>query len=528
MNAQKPNFILYITDQQRFDFLSCSNHPNLQTPNIDNLAKNGVQFDRFYVANPTCMPNRASLMTCQMPSNHGVRFNGVPLSEDNITFVEVLRAAGYETALIGKSHLQTVTGLDPEFKAPLGDESNEPLPPSLINAKRSNLNHPRYQIEGPNFWQKIDAKVPVPYYGFDHVDLVTRHGSNTGGDHANWLKNKDPSLLDLRSKKNQLQHDYSCPQAIRTALPAEHYSSSYIAEKTCEWLKNRENTDRPFFLMVSWPDPHHPFTPPGKYWDLYQPADMEVPASFRSEDWIAPEYVKLAIEDRKSNQNVGQKGGKTIAVSQQEALEARALTCGMIALIDDCIGRIQTTCENEIKNANTVQIFTSDHGDHLGDHGLLFKGAEQYDKLTHVPFIWSDPKGEKNVRSRELGQTTDIGVSILRRANINTPFGFQGKPLTVVGGKPRESILIEYDSQRSSKFFGDQPRARTIVTDQYRLTYYHPIQYFELFDIKNDPEELEDLANYSDFQKIKAELIERLLALEIESRSSLPLPTHSA
>ena len=107
--ADRPSYILFITDQQRYDHLGCNGHPVLQTPNIDAIASEGVSYDRFYVASPVCMPNRSSLMTCRMPSSHGVRSLGVPLAHDNVTFVELMRAAGYDTALIGKSHLQNVS-----------------------------------------------------------------------------------------------------------------------------------------------------------------------------------------------------------------------------------------------------------------------------------------------------------------------------------------------------------------------------------------------------------------------------------
>ena len=97
----QPSYILFITDQQRFDHLGCYGHPVLRTPNIDAMASQGVVYDRFYVASPVCMPNRASLMTCRPPSSHGVRSLGIPLGHHNVTFVEMLRAAGYDTALIG-------------------------------------------------------------------------------------------------------------------------------------------------------------------------------------------------------------------------------------------------------------------------------------------------------------------------------------------------------------------------------------------------------------------------------------------
>src|SRR5580658_2526311 len=104
------NFILFITDQQRADFLGCYGHPILKTPHIDSIAARGVAFDRCHVASPICMPNRATLMTGRMPSVHGVRHNGIPLALEATTFVDLLRRSGYRTGLIGKSHLQNMAG----------------------------------------------------------------------------------------------------------------------------------------------------------------------------------------------------------------------------------------------------------------------------------------------------------------------------------------------------------------------------------------------------------------------------------
>ena len=106
--SRQPNFVLFVTDQHRADYLGCYGHPVLKTPHIDSIAARGVSFDRFYVATPVCMPNRSTLMTGRMPSVHGVRHNGIPLSLRATTFVELMRQAGYRTAMVGKSHLQNM------------------------------------------------------------------------------------------------------------------------------------------------------------------------------------------------------------------------------------------------------------------------------------------------------------------------------------------------------------------------------------------------------------------------------------
>ena len=237
--TERPSYILFITDQQRYDNLGCNGHPVLRTPNIDAIADAGVNYDRFYVASPVCMPNRASLMTCRMPSSHGVRSLGIPLSHDNVTFVELMRAAGYDTALIGKSHLQNVTDWPDKLDPPVQREGFEAPPDHLSVAVRSDLDNETYQYEREAFYSDETAEVPLPFYGFDDYTAVTRHGFNTGGNHARHVRASAPGAFALRSRENQFPHDYSCPQAIRTKVPEEHYSTSYIADRTCEFLETR-------------------------------------------------------------------------------------------------------------------------------------------------------------------------------------------------------------------------------------------------------------------------------------------------
>ena len=116
--TKRPNFLLFITDQHRADHLGCYGNRVVRTPNIDRVAAAGCRFDRFYVANPICMPNRASMLTGRLPSVHGARHNGIPLPLTETTFVEVLARQGWRTALVGKSHLQNMSGLGPCWPRP--------------------------------------------------------------------------------------------------------------------------------------------------------------------------------------------------------------------------------------------------------------------------------------------------------------------------------------------------------------------------------------------------------------------------
>ena len=125
------------------------------------------------------------------------------------------------------------------------------------------------------------------------------------------------------------------PQAWRTAIPEELYPTAYVAERACAWLDDHvsKRADAPFFIQCSFPDPHHPFTPPGKYWDMYGPSDVSLPVSFHTNSPLPPHVA--AIHTERDDGTANRDGKRAIAVSAREALEAAALSCGQIAMIDD-------------------------------------------------------------------------------------------------------------------------------------------------------------------------------------------------
>ena len=116
---------------------------------------------------------------------------------------------------------------------------------------------------------------PTPYYGFDHVDVVTGHDDKAGGHYFQSFRERHPDWQALRDPKNELPHIYSCNQGYRTPIPEESYPTPYICEQAKNYLRSRANQPDPFFAFVSFADPHHPFNPPGKYWDMYDPDDFE-------------------------------------------------------------------------------------------------------------------------------------------------------------------------------------------------------------------------------------------------------------
>jgi arylsulfatase A-like enzyme len=525
-----PNFILFITDQHRADFLGCYGHPVLRTPHIDSIAAKGTMFSRLYVASPVCMPNRASLMTGRMPSVHGVRSNGIPLSMNAVTFVELLRDAGYRTALIGKSHLQNFTAWPPIVTRQRPREGYREPSGDLVQALRNDLGHPDYEQETPEYWNLKDARIRTPFYGFDHVSLVRAHGDEGGGDYERWLAERDPKAKALLGPKNSLRHDYMVPQAYRTAIPAELYPTAFIGEQAQAYLVAAD-ADRPFFLMVSFPDPHHPFNPPGRYWDMYKPEQFVVPEAFKRNDWTPPPLVRNIIAEREVGKaNLG--GMNTISVSAREAQEARALTCGMIACIDDAIGGVLCTLDQTGRRGDTVVMFTSDHGDHLGDHRLMLKGAEQYQSIVRVPFIWSDPQATNSPAVADaLASTLDISATVLDRARIEPFSGIQGRSLLPAlhgAAAPRDSVFIQYDHQHPSPGTDVPPRVHTLIDRRYRLSVFHGTGWGELYDLEVDPGEFENLWDDPAHASTRAQMAERLLLAEIEHVDRVPLPTRRA
>jgi arylsulfatase A-like enzyme len=525
----RPNFLFIITDQHRADYLGCYGHPVLKTPHIDGIAARGARFTRFYVANPICMPNRSTLMTGRMPSLHGVRHNGIELSQSANTFVDLLRASGYRTALVGKSHLQNMEGRPTALKHGPPKEGHTAAPPEFAEAVKPRSDG-RYGQELPTTWRaKPDYRLDTPFYGFEHVDLCTSHGDEVGGQYYHWLRAQRPDADKLVGEKNALPHDYVAPQAWRTAVPENLYPTSYIERKSIDWLAQNARGDAPFFLMCSFPDPHHPFTPPGKYWDMYKPEDMKLPASFRRANVREPHIAWL-------HEQLG--AGKAVrntpapyAVTEREARESIALTCGMIAMIDDAVGRILAKLDALGRGRDTIVVFTADHGDFLGDHGLMLKGPIHIQGLIRVPLLWAE-SGAKPRVTDALAGTLDLATTILDRAGIQPYNGIQGASLLPVAhsdaDRLHDAILVEEDGQRLYMGFDGPIRCRTLVTRRWRTTIYHGVEWGELYDLDEDPDELRNLWDDPGHAGVRAELMELMARKQMALVDRSPLPTAMA
>ena len=531
---RRPNFLFIIADQQRADHLGCYGNTVLKTPHVDGLAARGCRFDRFYVASPICMPNRATLMTGRMPSAHRCRGNGVPLPLNTTTIADLLQAAGYRTALIGKCHLQNMMGEAALQRRPDPDSSRAPPPEDLAESVKPVADDGPYDQEWLTKWVgDPNHDMTLPYYGFEHVELCIKHGDEVHGHYGRWLEERHPGSGALRGAANALPDNEKviAPHAWRTRVPEELYPTTYVADRTIACLEDQAamGDGAPFFLQCSFPDPHLPFTPPGRYWDMFDPADTLLPPSFKGDETPALPHLDFIRGERDNGtRDIAQVFA--IAVNEREAREATALTYGMNAMIDDAVGRILSRLEALGLAGDTIVVYTSDHGDFMGDHQLLTKGPLHYQGLIRVPFIWADPQ-QRSRRSAcdALTGSIDFAPTVLEAAGLQPFYGMQGKSLSGLlageDGAIRESLLIEEENQRILLGFDAHPRARTVLTRWRRLTIYDRVPWGELYDLEEDPHEMRNLWDDPSALGVKCEMLERMAheMTELADRSPFPI-----
>lgn len=518
----RPNVLLIMTDQQRADHLGCYGNRIVRTPNIDALAARGTRFDRFYVANPICQPNRAALATGQLTSVNGCRQNGIPLGLDCTTYADVLRAAGYRTGLVGKAHFQNVSPVPARRPTTAGNGAAPPAPFDL--ARRSQRRGPDYEHEIRTGWiDNPDREVPTPYYGFDHLRLCIGHGDQVEGHYTGWLRDRLNGAPDPRGRKAALGTDADdTPQVWRTAVPETLYPTAFVGEEACTFLQDQ--SDDPFLLVASFPDPHHPFTPPGRYFDMYDPADIPLPESFghRTADRTdLPDHIQRVYE-------IGAEKPDAYWPFHSDAETTRrmiALNYGAITMIDDWVGRILDTLSRSGKAANTIVIFMSDHGDYMGDHGTVLKHGLHSHGLIRVPLIWADPRREAGV-STVQGSAIDFAPTLLQSAGLNCPVGMQGRDLLAEDAEDLP-VLIE-DSGLAFASGDGRTASRTLVHDGWRMSVFEGSELGELFDLESDPNELSNLWFDPGSADRRATMMQQLALRMIALRDTSLLPTHQA
>ncbi len=486
MAETKPNVLFIITDQHRADHVGFMGNEVVRTPNLDRLAARGRVFENAWVANPVCMPNRCSIMTGRMPTAHGVIFNDRSLEWTANTFVRRFRETGYRTGLLGKSHLQH--GMSKNAVVPFRGQGAGSLPfPDGWD-----------QVEDFERYLESTPEMPADFYGFEHVELAIDHGARVSGHHLRWALSKGGQFDDLF-----VEYDPDAPgqhrsenwwQIYQTPYAEDLHSTTFVAERTMDFIRTSAAQGTPWLAWCSFPDPHHPLTPPGDWFFRHRPEDMTLPASRHDDLADAPAHLRqyAALHPSKQRNWVAPCG-----YGNDDLLrEAIAATYGMIEMIDDRVGQVLACLEETGQADNTIVVFTSDHGDMMGDHGLLLKGFMHYRGTLQVPMVTSAP-GVSSGSTRALASSLDLGPTLMDLCGIDSYYGVQGQVLTPVledvSAQVREYVLIEDDVAPITAQLTPIPgKTRTLISPRYRYTRNSKGEE-QLFDLTVDPDEMLDL-----------------------------------
>lgn len=488
----RPNVLLIMADQMRADHLGATGAEGVRTPNLDRLAEDGVAVTRAYVANPVCMPSRATLFTGRTPRGHGVRCNGIPLDPSQPTLPERLRQAGYRTASFGKVHLEPYERYDdPPGRAPTSRESHQAWAEG--------------RIEG----------VPVPYFGLQEVALTIGHGTDVEGDYARWLRHEHPDAW-TRLRDGARPAPSGAEGCGRYPLPEDMHHSHWVADRTIAFLEDHA-ADAPFFAICSFPDPHHPYVPPAPWDGAYDPASVPLPIGRPGElDALHPLFRDM----RRFDAWVSGRRRPTDLIGAH-VRDVIAHTYGMVGLLDAQVGRLLEVLERRDLRRDTVVVFLSDHGDLLGDHGLLNKGPFHFESLLRVPMIWSWPDRFPPRRTAALASLLDVVPTLLELTGCNALAagpreGVQAQPPELPGTSLRPVLEGRSDAVQSAVVVENDEdylglRLRTLITAGAKVTTYTdhdgPVPHGELFDLADDPYELHNRWRDPAYADRKAELI---------------------
>ena len=486
MERRRPNIVLITSDQHRGDAFGFEN-PVIRTPHLDQLAREGTRLAACITPNVVCQPARASLLTGQLPLTHGVRDNGIdlPTAAGEAGVAGALARTGYRTGFVGKAHFST---------------SHTFAPTGTPECRSSMAGYPETWFG--------------PYMGFDHVELVVE-------GHNQWLPMRPPSgqhyerwyYADGRGdEKNRLYASHALPgtgavQTWHSALPVCWHNSTWIGNESVRFIERHRN--EPFFLWASFPDPHHPFDAPLPWSRLHDPSEVALPVHRTADFERRPWWHGRSMQSNQDPRYERIRGGFLRYPPQTDAQlrEIFANYYGMIALVDHSVGRILATLDELALAGDTYVVFTSDHGEWLGDHGLLFKGPMHYEGLLRVALVVRGPgvAGERIERSPV--SLIDLAPTIEAWAGARPLAKHDGRSLAALlagSGERREYAYNEWDLGPAR--CGVPLRLRTVRTERYKLTLELDSRAGELYDLMNDPTEMDNRFADAGFRGIVREM----------------------
>jgi len=428
----------------------------------------------------------------------------MPLPEDIPTLPGLLADAGYRTHSLGKLHLKPWDrghGLDIR-----------------------DIETPEENPERRLWWEdKIRTQSPDHYYGFQTQDSVIGHGHYATGDYLTWLEKQDPKAREKYQS------------AIGSIdLPPELHYNTWIADRGIAFI-NEQSETQPFFLWCSFPDPHTPFAALRSYADRYRKEDMplppnalELPSAGQSETLLQSDDASLNLRTR----------------DPDVLREITRQVFGMITHLDEQAGRVMAALEAKGLTENTIVIWIADHGEQLGEQGAMHKGLFPYDGSTRIPFIISVPWAASDRKGRVVHEPVsqiDLVPTVLDLAGVPQPEdprstpehrrslaplspSLPGESLTPVlldGASPqRATALAEFDNNAYSEF--ENLQVRTFVTRDFKVCLYNPTGEILLFDRKNDPYEMSNLAKDPDYKDVLVDMLAGMVMEICRTEPRLP------
>ncbi|WP_165767946.1 sulfatase-like hydrolase/transferase [Virgibacillus indicus] len=482
------NILLITSDQQRWDAISYQN-PLVKTPNIERLKKRGIAFDRGYTCSPVCTPTRVSVLTGHYPSKHGCNTIGTSLPENYPTIPEKLSEKGYFTGLIGKGHFMSC------------------LTPGNFEA-------------APNiFDRELFQKWDGPYYGFDYTKLAIGHSNENhaaGGHYGLWLEEQGINTEDYFGSGES--SDFGTWN-----LPEEFSNSKWTADETIEAINLADQKESPFFLWSSFQDPHNPWVVPEPWASMYEKSDVPVYGLKEGEMENKPPYYKNLADGKmyadEPELNVNGMAAPCVTalpfMDDEKQKEIMKKYYGMISQMDHHIGRILDHLEETGLIDETLIVFTSDHGDYMGNHGLWWKGLPAYEDIQKIPLVVSHPDCKTpGSRSDALQSLVDLGITFLKAAGSEPEPGIQGVNQTETWKdctkEKRSWTTVEFRPTESSFM------QKTFITKQYKLVVYHNRAYGELYDLEKDPDQMNNLWKSKSMESVKYQLLQELITAEME------------
>ncbi len=445
------NILFLLADQMRYDALSCNGAPICQTPSIDSLASQGVNFDGAYTTCALCSPARASIVTGLYPHNHGQlanqgNFNGVfdHTLSGVPTYFSCLKEQGYQTGYVGKWHLDR---------------------------------------EGDGDFWKID------------------HWATDRNFHED-LQKDGLSYNVARDEVQPLEWGEDAPFYGPSVLDAEHHHDGWVANKTIDILDEFSKQDKPFVLCAGFFGPHFPYAVPKPYDTLYRPEDV-------------PRWINFdeTFEKKPAVQQKELMRWNTAQLTWPDWQKVIAAYWGYCTYIDSCVNKILNHLQKTGHLEDTLIVFTADHGDNLGSHRLFNKGFNMYEEDNHIPMVIRLPGSKySGTRCKQYVSLADLMptfTEIAQKQGIQVD-GESLLPL-LRGEIPsywRKEAYVEFNGYESTLL-----TSRMIRNERWKYV-YNPFEIDELYDMQSDPGELRNLAGMPAFshvlRRMKAKMVKHL------------------